>query len=69
MKLLHRFRQHMGGVVPDELQGLGIVSGNDSHLRILGDGIGQIGEGPILHQGDGLLLERLGNGGGEFGAR
>ena len=55
---LHGLRQHMGGVVPDELQRARIVATDEFDLGIALDRVTEIGEHAIERHGDGALGER-----------
>ena len=44
---LHRFGQHMGGVMPDQLQRAGVVAGDEFDFRIMLDRVGEIADHAI----------------------
>ena len=60
-ELLHGFREHVRGIVPDQLQRARILAVEELDLGILGDRIGEIGHGAVERHGDGALGERLGD--------
>ena len=55
---LHGFRQHMGRVVPDQLQRAGIVAGDELDVRILGDRIGEVADHAVERHCHRALGER-----------
>ena len=55
---LHRFRQHVRGVVADQFQRARIVAGDELDLRILRDRIGEVGELAVERHRHGALGER-----------
>ena len=41
---LHRFGQHMGGVMPDQFQRAGVIAGDELDFRIMLDRVGEIAD-------------------------
>ena len=60
-KLLHRFCEHMRGIVPDQLQRARVLAVEELDPGILGDRIGQIRHGAVEGHGDRALGKGLGN--------
>ena len=60
-QLLYGFGQHVGAVVPDQLERLGIGARHEFDAGIGHDRIGKIGEGAVERHGHGALGQRLGN--------
>ena len=58
-RLLHRLRQHMGGVVPDELERPRILAGEELDPGVAKDRVGKIGDAAVERHRDGALGERL----------
>ncbi len=65
---LHRFGEHMRGIMPDQLQRARILAVDEFDLRILRHRIGEIDQFAVERHGDGLLGERGGNAAGDLGA-
>ena len=65
-EILHRLRQHMGAVMPDQLQRLRILAGDEADRRIGVELVRKIAELAVDRHRDGLLFERLGNRGGDL---
>jgi len=55
---LHGLRQHMGGVVPDQLQRARVLAADEFDLGVALDGVVQVREHAIERHGDGALGER-----------
>ena len=58
---LHGFRHHVRGIVPDQLQRLGIGAGDDLDGGIGLDRIGEVGQPAVDHHRHGPLGQRLGD--------
>ena len=68
VELLHGFGEHMGRIVPDELQRTRIIACHELDLGIMGDLVGKVGEIAVERHGDGALQERRRNAFGNLGA-
>jgi hypothetical protein len=68
-QLLHRLREHMRGVVPDQLQRVRVLGGDDRHLGVLGDRQGQILHLAVDFHRERGLGETGPDAGGKLGAR
>ena len=55
---LHGFGEHMGGVVPDQLQRAGVVAGDEFDSGVVLDRIGEIDHGAVERHRHGALGER-----------
>ena len=64
-QLLYRLGQDVGGIVPDHVQGLGIVAADQFDLSAAGQGAVEIDQLSIEARQDGALFQTLGNGGGD----
>ena len=52
---LHRFGEHMGGIVPDQLQRARVFARDEFDFGIFLDGVGEIDDDAIERHGDGAL--------------
>ncbi len=55
---LHRFGEHMRGVVPDQFQGARVLARDEFDLGVALDRVAQIGEPAVERHGDGALGQR-----------
>ena len=65
---LHRFGQHVRGIVADERKGARVVAGNEFELRVFVDRVGEIDKLAVADRGDGALRQRGGDGFGDVEA-
>ena len=65
-QLLDRLGQHMGGVVADDLQGLGAVAGDDLHRPAARQRTGKVEKLAVKLDQQGLLGQRRGDRGGDL---
>ncbi len=68
-QLLHRLREHMRGVVPDQLERVRILGGDDRNLGVPGDRRGQILHLAVDFDRERGLGEPGADAGGKLGAR
>ncbi len=68
IELLHGLGHHMGGIVADQLQRAGIVTGDDLDLCVGFDCVAEIGKLAVQRHRHRLLGERLGNAFGDLAA-
>ena len=68
IEFLHRFGQHMGAVVADDLQRVGVAARDDLNLRVGGDSGAQILQNAVDLNGEGVFGETRADGGRDLSA-